>query len=319
MFNFYFNANYWLEGKKLIGKPLLNSKLLNSYKRNKFNNSLPINDNLVYSGPEKLVNNFLKMFSNNQLDVSINNKKFINNYFIQYDTNVKKIFKSIYSKNENYIIGPLYDLNNLHEIINLSLNKNNVKIVVASYENITNFKKLNNKLDDKNFVVLPGPVLNNNFEIKPKKYDFIVYFKNRNYEELKKITNFLDKKKFKYVILKYGEYNPLKFKNAVSSSKAAIVIAGTESQGFAIQEMMISNLPLFVFDYKINKYANYNFIGTTVPYWSDECGEKVENFEDFEKKIMNFFNNLEKYNPYKLVSRELSPSVIYKKILSIYI
>ena len=68
-------------------------------------------------------------------------------------------------------------------------------------------------------------------------------------------------------------------------------------------------------DKNINKYGGYELSGTTVPYWDDLCGIKVEDIDELEKKYAFFIGNLEKFNPINLVENELTFEVFKENLI----
>ena len=74
----------------------------------------------------------------------------------------------------------------------------------------------------------------------------LVYFKKRPAEELKLVESFLNSKEIKYEIFEYGKYSNKKLKLSAKEFSFGITVSSTESQGFAIQEIMSCNLPLLV-------------------------------------------------------------------------
>ena len=121
------------------------------------------------------------------------------------------------------------------------------------------------------------------------------------------VLNILSKKNidwelFDYVIIKMMTYYISKY------SSFGVIIGRTESQGIAINEIISSNLPLFVSNSSENNYEGIVYDGSTVPYWSSECGIKIDNLIDFEDEFDKFLKNLQSnaYEPYKYAAKELS-------------
>jgi hypothetical protein len=84
--------------------------------------------------------------------------------------------------------------------------------------------------------------------------------------------------------------------------------------------MMAANKPLFVWD-----YPNWNYMGeqyevpaSSVPYWSEECGERVFNREDVLPMFEKFCSNHGNYCPADYVNRELSPQKSIQILLDHY-
>lgn len=134
---------------------------------------------------------------------------------------------------------------------------------------------------------------------KDLKYDCLILFKNRGSNELELIQNVLNKHNLTSIILSYGNYDENKFIDFANSCRFCIVLHNTETQGFAIMEMMSMNLPMIVFD--CNNWEGRFFEATSTPYFDDTCGIKVKqtdlNYQNIETNLNNFLNNLERYNP----------------------
>ena len=140
-------------------------------------------------------------------------------------------------------------------------------------------------------------VVHNAGDLSPT-YDCLIYFKRRDKEELKATINFLESFNQKYTIVEYGNYVEEDFKKTIKNSRYCFSLNGTESQGIAIQEIMSSNLPIFVWDVDkwVDRGPEHECPASSVPYWDERCGEKVYSLskkESFEK----FLNNLNNYSP----------------------
>lgn len=153
-----------------------------------------------------------------------------------------------------------------------------------------------------------------------KNIDCLIYFKRRNEEDLNFVTNFLQNLKCNFHVVKYGEYNEESFIKMIKKSKSAFVIDNCESQGLAIQEMMSCNLPLFVWDVETwNDRGEENKVpATSVPYWSEKCGEIAFNKEEIENKFSDFINNLDRYNPREYILDNLTLKKQSKEIITIF-
>ena len=81
---------------------------------------------------------------------------------------------------------------------------------------------------------------------------------------------------------------------------------------------MSCNLPLIVIDLKENKFEGYKLLGTTAPYWSDDCGVLVDNLDEFNIVFDNFYNDLNQYEPYKLVQEYLTFEKAREELLSLF-
>jgi hypothetical protein len=138
-----------------------------------------------------------------------------------------------------------------------------------------------------------------------------IYYKRRNPEELQFVRNFLDKQNIPYHIFSYTHHYPEKeYLDYLRESKYGIWVGQHESQGFAVQEALSSNVPLLVWSVtSMNQEygSNYNDISaTTIPYWDERCGEYFYKAYEFEEKYKLFLSKLSHYKPREYIMDELS-------------
>jgi hypothetical protein len=164
-------------------------------------------------------------------------------------------------------------------------------------------------------VAIYKPNINNNITT-----DCLVYYKNRSEKDLSLVLQNLENRNISYVGLQYGNYTQKDFIECLSQVKYCIIIDNTESQGIAIQEMMSVNKPLFVWNKNIWDYLGDRYIveATTIPYWSDECGEYIDKYDQFDEKFELFLKNLNQYNPQKFIERELSAQKSIEILLNLF-
>jgi hypothetical protein len=174
-------------------------------------------------------------------------------------------------------------------------------------------------------VKLPFSVETNKFnEIKPIKdrnYVFI-YCKRRDPNEINLIKNFLNDRNINYKIFDYlQKYNEFDYINYLQNSKFGVWLDAHESQGFALQEALSCNVPLFVWNIKSMKQeygSSYNDIpATTIPYWDERCGEFFYTSNELEEKYNLFLSKLETYKPREYILENLSMEVCEKRLIEI--
>ena len=315
--NIFFDTNYFLSSRKLFSKNVYMSSLFNSIYRTIYNMGRPVSDNLIKSGPQKLINNVIKI--SKLTDAFVLNKHISENYyFINFDeNNFLTIEKILQDKNSKVIVGPLYNQKDLKILAKLSLQYNNLKIVVASSSAKEDLEQITGLSVSNQVSILPVGVYSEseifNFQNQRKlidnyQFDCLIYFKNRELKSLNEIISFLKNKNIRYKVLKYGDYKNKQLVKYALKSKFGLILGSTESQGIAINELMATNLPLFVIDKNINNYENIKLYGTTVPYWSSECGEKILDLNDFKMNFQRFLKNYESntYKPNNLINEKLS-------------
>lgn len=257
---------------------------------------------------------FLKYFSNKYFNIVDNINKadiiFSANVYINIEKYPNKIF----------IFGPHFSVfpNNIVKKFN-NINKNAIYIQpsqqsVNTWQNEFNFNNLPMK-------AIPFGVDTNKF--KPNENDIrsdeiLFYYKDRNPSEFSYIKNYLDKNKIKYKVFDYKKkYNNEDYCKFLKKCKFGIWLGCHESQGFALNEALSSNVPLLVWNVilriqqwsqRIN-YKNVKSQVTTIPYWDNRCGEYFYKKEDFDEKFKKMVLNLNKYKPREYILDNLS----YKK------
>jgi hypothetical protein len=138
-----------------------------------------------------------------------------------------------------------------------------------------------------------------------------IYVKRRNPEELIYIKNFLKAKQIDYKIFDYVKrYNEGEYLDYLQQSKYGIILDAHESQGFAIEEALSCDVPLFVWNVRFMSQEHgsiyQNIPCTTIPYWDDRCGEFFYDKNEFETTFETFVNKLDTYHPRQYILENLS-------------
>ena len=84
MINIFYDPNYSKTKKTLFTKKLKYSSVVQWINLTFLKLRIPINENLIFSGPQKRMNNLIKTFRN-QKNISFNSNKFSNTYIVQFD------------------------------------------------------------------------------------------------------------------------------------------------------------------------------------------------------------------------------------------
>ena len=267
------------------------------------------------SGPEKVVKNTIDALEQEGIDYAINDDTYSYNFLMQYQHGVAHL-KHQELEHSSCVIGPQvwpFDSYGNFLIENPQYYKN----IIAPSEWVKNL--FENKLGISKVVVWPVGIKEPNI-ISNQSIDCLIYYKNRPAEHLEQVKSLLSKRGLTHVQLQYGSYSQDEFKDALAKVQFCIIIDNTESQGIAIQEMMAVGKPLFVWD--INEWdymgEQYKVPATSVPYWSDECGEKFYFVDELEETFERFYDRIDTYNPRNLIDSELSYKSSMKKLLNIF-
>ena len=169
---------------------------------------------------------------------------------------------------------------------------------------------------DIKFIDLPFAVDVNKFTPSEKTGLPVIYIKRREVSFLDKIIKKLNSQ---VIIFDYSKgYDENYFIECISKAPYALWLGITESQGFAFQEILSCNTPLFVFDCKTARprndpgnplehfLPNNPLLGTTASYFDHSCG-LISSDSTWEDDILYFMKNIEMYSPRKFVLENLSP------------
>lgn len=267
----------------------------------------------ITRGPTKVVKNLLQSLDDCNILYSTNSELYDYNLFLGWDDFAYEHYSKLKNK-KNILIGPQIAF--WEKYWNYLKDKQDFKAIIPSKWVYNLFDKFFPEVETCIWpVAIYSPEINND-----QKYDCLVYYKNRSENDLNYLINFLNKKNISYVGLQYGNYIPDEFIECLSQVKYCIILDNTESQGIAIQEMMACNKPLLVWDVKEWDYLGdqYKVPATSVPYWSNECGEKFYEACELKSTFDKFYANIDRYNPKKLIDSELSYKVSVEKLLNFF-
>lgn len=195
------------------------------------------------------------------------------------------------------------------------------KWVIELWKNY-NFRNMN-LCKDLNIVALPFGVDTEMF--KPRipvcdKNRVFLYKKSRSHNDYNVITQFLQKRNIDFKVFSYNQkYSENEYLEYLQHAKYGIWVGIHESQGFALQEALSCDVPLFVWNVtSMNQEIgpNYdNHPATTIPYWDERCGEYFHRQDDMERTFDLFLSKLHTYNPRDYVVENLSLDLCERKLI----
>lgn len=223
-------------------------------------------------------------------------------------------------KNKIIILGPHFSVFPTNYIASIKNIHNNVVYNSLSDWVVDCWEKF---LPNKTFPIIKMPYPVNVELFKPEnnnKNVIVIYIKNRvasDYEFIIEYINIIYGHIYTIAIFNYkNSYKQEDFIEALSNAYFCIWIGSHESQGFALQETLSMNIPILVFNVKTmsqelgneNNYL-YNFNATTIPFWSDKCGEYFINKEEFISIFLIFLSKIKDgyYSPREFIMNNLSP------------
>jgi hypothetical protein len=243
------------------------------------------------------------------------------------------IFDCVYSPSEpinvalypntKFIFGPHFSVFPNEKLLLLKGYKNVIYNSLSEW--VVNVWKSFEITHDLNILPIPFGIDTFKFdEIKPiqERKEIFIYMKSRNPNDLAFIQHFLEEKKISYTIFSYrNRYKEEDYLNYLKNAKYGIWLDAHESQGFALQEALSCNVPLFVWNVKSmnQEYrSNYqDFPATTIPYWDKRCGEFFHSSEEIESMFELFLSKLETYQPRKFILENVSMEACEKKLIEI--
>jgi hypothetical protein len=138
-----------------------------------------------------------------------------------------------------------------------------------------------------------------------------IYYKRRDPRELEYLENFLKVNNINYRIFDYmRRYNETEYLDYLRESKYGIILDAHESQGFAIEEALSCDVPLFVWNAS-NMGQEYGsnfpkYYATTIAYWDNRCGEYFYRWDELLEKFILFMNRLREYRPREYILENLT-------------
>lgn len=143
------------------------------------------------------------------------------------------------------------------------------------------------------------------------KTEVILYCKRRKPSELQFVKDFLKSKDITPHIFDYVKrYNQQDYIKVLQKCKWAVWLGAHESQGFALEEALSCNVPLLVWNVRsMNQEYGLNYddiIASTIPYWSEECGEYFYEESELVSTYEKFISKLNSYEPRKFIVETMS-------------
>jgi hypothetical protein len=255
-----------------------------------------VNPSLI-RGPEKVFYNLVKGLDLIKVDYKINISGDFNGCL-----NNHRYFWDMLP--DNTLMGPNLIVNPPDDPQLFNRFKN---ILVPSNMVMNNYKKFDESKTTNFFVHATG--IDTDFWEVEKNIDrdCLIYFKNRDEQELEDLKKLLDEKNITYYILKYGWYDEQDLKEILSKVKYTILLTNTESQGIAYMEILSTNTPCFVFN-KI--YDDGCLRGESVQYFNDKCGIIYNGMvsKDMDEKFNQFLDSLNYFESREFIINDFTLS-----------
>lgn len=146
-----------------------------------------------------------------------------------------------------------------------------------------------------------------------KEFDFLIYNKIQGGPLTDDIISILERQNLTYQLVSYGNYRQPELKHKLSSSKAAIFLSKSETQGLAYQQILSAGIPVLAWDrggywqdpaYFPDK-VKYQPV-SSVPYWDSRCGLKFSGIDEFSIKLSEFMEKTDQFKPRNYILENLT-------------
>jgi hypothetical protein len=170
-------------------------------------------------------------------------------------------------------------------------------------------------------VAVPFPVDIEKFKPKSKTGRPVIYIKRRDpdilYEIIEKLGNY-------FIVFSYEhKYQEKDFLSYIEEAPFAIWLGCHESQGFAFEETLSCNTPIFVIDTQSiidntetgvwdQLPESHTIKVTAASYFDNTCG-MITSKNQWQNDISFFLNNIQHYIPREFVIKNLSPKACLEK------
>lgn len=158
-----------------------------------------------------------------------------------------------------------------------------------------------------------------NISIPLKENYFVVYQKNAPAVLFNTVLRTLQERKIDFKIIKYGSFKQEDYLALLEKSCGMIYLSTSESQGIALQEAWIRNVPTLVWDrgFWENKSVNFKHEQISCPYLTPMSGITFDNAANFERKIDEFIQRLPDFKARDYSIKNLTDKVTTLKLINI--
>ncbi len=156
-------------------------------------------------------------------------------------------------------------------------------------------------------------------QLPEKEKYLILYQKNAPEDIFKTIAKKLDYENIDYRLVRYGCFDQKTYFPLLEKASGMIYLSTSESQGLALQEAWIRDVPTIVWDrgFWEKKGVKFEHNHISCPYLTDESGMTFRNEIDFPEKMDKFLAHLHNFKARNYSLQNLSDKVTTQKFLDI--
>lgn len=150
----------------------------------------------------------------------------------------------------------------------------------------------------------------------------LVYFKNCAVAGLfEGILNTLEKKSIKFVVIKYGSFKQEDYYELLEHAMFMIYISKSESQGVALQEAWVREVPTLVWNSGEFGFRNFRWSDPRVgaPYLNEQNGLFFRDIAEFKIKLIDFVEKRVNFSARNYVKENLSDYRCAKNFINLIV
>ncbi len=149
--------------------------------------------------------------------------------------------------------------------------------------------------------------------------EVLVFQKNAPEHLLGTVEQELIKKSLPYKLITYGKFTQTDYFSALEKAKMLIYLSESESQGIALQEAWIRNVPTLVWNRKYMTYKNMRWDDEKIsaPLMADACGKFFNGEQDFTINLDNFISQLQNFAPRQYALEHFTDKISAEQYLNI--
>lgn len=151
------------------------------------------------------------------------------------------------------------------------------------------------------------------------EHSLIVFKKNAPDSLTTQILDSLEQQGISYHLLEYGKFLPLDYQALLNISSAMIYLQESETQGLALQEAWMKDIPTLVRDRGYWDYQGRYWEGSQIscPYLTKETGMTFSDFSTFQETFPIFWEKVQngRFSARTPTLAELSDKICAQKLL----
>ena len=184
------------------------------------------------------------------------------------------------------------------------------------------------------YITLPFPVDVERFRPINKKKRFFIYIKHVEKNRIEHISNLVHQcmdllHDYEYRTFTYGSYQEDDYLDYIQSAQFGIWVDAHESQGFALEEALSCDCPLFIYDITSMKdecmddghhptaYMPFDLPSTSASYFDETCGIICRNKDELHNMFLSFFQVFLRFTPRQFVLENLTTTQFMERLENI--